>query len=101
MVGQPAVLFFVQLKNFMLIAFLSAENGVGVVRIFYPNTLNGKKISLVQDVLRVNDIEITLTKRKVMDCIKQVRLPHAVISYKTVDFFRKTQIEFRIIFKVD
>jgi len=85
MISQPVILFFINLKNLMMVSFLGAHNGIGVIMVFHPHTQNSKKIFVMHYVLRVDDIEIAFAKRQVVYGIKQVGFAYAVIPRKTID----------------
>ncbi len=44
------------------------------------------------NILRVNGIGITFTKRKIVYCVKEVCFSHSIVPNETIDFSRKIKI---------
>jgi hypothetical protein len=100
MIGQPLVLFLVELKYLPLVGLLHAGNIVKAVGVPDINSMDAEKTLVMADILRIDRVEIALAKRKVMNGIQQVRLAGTVISNKTIDFVREKKRRFLVILKI-
>ena len=99
MVGQAVIFLFIEKKFLPCITFLDTLNVFRGIVISDIKSVDDKKIIPMTDILCINRIKITFTKREVMDGIKQVGLACPVISDKSVDLFREGVIRSRVIFK--
>jgi hypothetical protein len=63
--------------------------------------MDGEKISIVPYILTINQVEITLRERQVMNGIQQIGFAGTVISGKAIDLFRELQRSFPVILKIE
>jgi hypothetical protein len=83
-----------------VISLLNAGNNVRAVPVFQVSAMDAEKVLTMPYILRIDGIEITLAKGKVMNGVKQVCLSGPVITNKTVDLIGKLQGSFAVVLKV-
>jgi hypothetical protein len=100
MIGQACIIFAVPPHPLLFILFKGTLDTLDpVFKNEFP--INQKKISGMSDGFRIGAVKIGFGECQVMDGIKQIGLPHSIVSYKAVDLRRELNIEFSIRFKID
>ena len=84
MIGQAGIFLFIPLELFLLPALHTAINLFRRTVGSLIEALDDKEFLIMADVLRIDGIARTLTKRKEINGIEQIRFPHAVLAEKTV-----------------
>ena len=84
MIGQAGIFLFIPLELFLLPALHTAINLFRRTVGSLIEALDDKEFLIMADVLRIDGIARTLTKRKEINSIEQIRFPHAILSEKTV-----------------
>jgi hypothetical protein len=88
MFGKPFILLEIALENFALIAAYRTNNLLGI-SMPIKLTCDCKLICIELNILRIDCIEITLTRAQVINSIEQIGFSRTIVAEKTIHSFRQ------------
>jgi hypothetical protein len=88
MIGEPVVILFVSFELLFLMSSDSAINFLGLPIRNIISPLNHAHIGIVTYDLRIDGIDMTFTKRKIIYGIEQIGFSHAIVADKAIYFWR-------------